>query len=175
MYGGRPDKLKFPVREEKKDARGGRASRLRVGVLFESAETGRQRGLPVLLPNDVKDNAPVFPGLNFDGNYTTLNDADLPLARQWAMGLFDNMLANHKPPEAARGLAKDTGPGDWGAGGAGGAWGLNRAIDYLMTNDRSGELHGVQRQRLGLVQCRRQSKSRCRSRLRCAGRARAPC
>jgi hypothetical protein len=38
MYGvtpvGRPEALKFVVREEQKEARGGRATRLRIGVLF---------------------------------------------------------------------------------------------------------------------------------------------
>jgi hypothetical protein len=45
MYGvtpiGQPAALKFVVREEQKEARGGRATRLRIGVLFEGTETGR--------------------------------------------------------------------------------------------------------------------------------------
>ncbi len=179
MYGATPagltETVKFVVREEKPDARGGRATRLRVAVLFEGTENGRQMELLVFLPNDVKEKAPVFLGLNFDGNYTTVNDADLPLPRHWAMGLFDNKLPDHKPAEAARGmfahmwsvdwllengwglataaygeiepdepgqwqqgvrgLGKEPGPGDWGAVGAW-AWGLSRAMDYLVTNQR---------------------------------------
>lgn len=108
MYGVTPPgleaKVKCVVREEKKDARGGRATRLRIGVLFEGTETGRQMELLVYLPNDVKDKVPVFLGLNFDGNYTTVTDADLPLPQHWAMGLFDNKLPDHKPVEAARGM-----------------------------------------------------------------------
>ena len=179
MYGvtpiGRPEQMKFVVREEINGALGGRATRLRVGVLFEGTETGRQMELLVYLPNDVSGKAPVFLGLNFDGNYTTVNDADLPQPKHWAMGLFDNKLPDHKPTEAARGmfahmwsvdwllengwglataaygeiepdepgkwkegvrgLAKEPGPGDWGAVGAW-AWGLSRAMDYLAVNDR---------------------------------------
>lgn len=179
MYGvtplGRPAAMKFVLREGMKYVRGGRATRLRVGVLFEGTENGRQMELLVYLPNDVSGKAPVFLGLNFDGNYTTVNDADLPLPAHWAMGLFDNKLPDHKPTEAARGmfahmwsvdwllehgwglatvaygeiepdeagkwkdgvrgLAKEPGPGDWGAVGAW-AWGLSRAMDYLATNER---------------------------------------
>ena len=179
MYGltplGKPDALKFVVREELKEARGGRATRWRVGVLFEGTETGRQMELLVYLPNDVTAKAPVFLGLNFDGNYTTVTDPDLPVPTHYANGLFDNKLPDHKPTasgrglhaymwsldailesgcglataacgeiepdvpgrwqEGVRGLARAPGPGDWGTLGAW-AWGLSRAMDYLVTNDR---------------------------------------
>ena len=179
MYGvtplGKPEVLKFVVREELKEARGGRATRLRVGVLFEGTETGRQMELLVYLPNDVTVKAPVFLGLNFDGNYTTVTDPDLPVPTHYANGLFENKPPDHKPTEAGRGmhaymwsldvllengfgmataacgeiepdepgrwqegvrgLAKEPGPGDWGTLGAW-AWGLSRAMDYLVTNER---------------------------------------
>jgi PelA/Pel-15E family pectate lyase len=179
MYGvtpfGRPEAMKFVVREEKRDARGGRATRLRVGVLFEGTESGRKMELLVYLPNDVTAKAPVFLGLNFDGNYTIVTDPDLPVPTHYANGLFDNKLPDHRPTEAGRGLhaymwsldvllesgcglataacgeiepdapgrwqegvrglGKEPGPGDWGAIGAW-AWGLSRAMDYLVTNDR---------------------------------------
>jgi PelA/Pel-15E family pectate lyase len=108
LYGvtpiGKPETLKFVVREEVKNARGGRATRLRVGVLFEGTETGRRMELLVYLPNDVTAKAPVFLGLNFDGNYTTVTDPDLPLPTHYATGLFDNKVPDHKPTEAARGM-----------------------------------------------------------------------
>ncbi len=108
MYGatplGRPEALKFIVREEQKQARGGRATRLRVGVLFEGTEAGRKMELLVYLPNDVAAPAPIFLGLNFDGNYTTVTDPDLPLPTHYAMGLFENKLPDHRPTEAGRGI-----------------------------------------------------------------------
>lgn len=108
MYGrtllARPDHLKFVLREEQPEARGGRATRLRVGILFEGREEGRQMELLVYLPNDVPKPAPLLLGLNFDGNYTVIEDPDLPLPKHWAMGLFANKLPDHRPTEAARGM-----------------------------------------------------------------------
>lgn len=103
---GRPDAWRFVVREEKKDARGGKATRLRIGVLFEGREDGRQMELLVFLPNDVTRPSPVLLGLNFDGNYTITDDPDLPVPRHWAMGLFANKLQNNTPAESGRGAHK---------------------------------------------------------------------
>lgn len=179
MYGrtpiGRPDGLRFVIREQKAHARGGRATRLRVGILFEGTETGRRMELLVYLPNDAGPRVPVFLGLNFDGNHTTVTDPDLPVPNHWAPGLFDNHLPDHRPTEASRGrfahmwcldtlllegwgfataacgeiepdepgnwqlgprgLAPEPGPADWGTLGAW-AWGLSRAMDFLVTHDR---------------------------------------
>jgi PelA/Pel-15E family pectate lyase len=117
MYGrtllGRPDKLKFRVVEEKPLARGGRATRLRVKVMFEGTETGRSMEMLVYLPNDVTKPVPLFLGLNFDGNYTTTDDTDLPLPTHFAMGLFDNKLPDHKPTEVGRGMHRYEWPVDF--------------------------------------------------------------
>ena len=99
---GRPKNLRFVVREEKRDARGGRATRLRVGVLFEGREDGRQMELLVYLPNNVKGPVPVFLGLNFDGNFTTTQETDLPVPKHWVNGLF-YQLPSHQAAESQRG------------------------------------------------------------------------
>ncbi|HTI72147.1 MAG TPA: acetylxylan esterase [Candidatus Limnocylindria bacterium] len=104
---GRPANLKFVVREEKKDARGGKATRMRVGVLFEGTETGRQMELLVYFPNQIKAPVPMLFGLNFDGNYTTTDEPDVPLAQHWALGLFSNRLIKNKPTEKGRGIHKE--------------------------------------------------------------------
>lgn len=101
---GRPNNLRFVLREEKKDARDGKATRLRVGILFEGTETGRQMELLVYLPNQLKGRVPMFLGLNFDGNYTTTTEPDIPLPTHWANGLFENRPPEHKPTEAGRGI-----------------------------------------------------------------------
>lgn len=81
---GRPEALRFIVREEKKDARNGKATRLRIGILFEGREDGRQMELLVYLPNAAKGPVPLLLGLNFDGNYATTDEADIPLPRSLA-------------------------------------------------------------------------------------------
>lgn len=85
---GRPASLRFVLRQEKKNARDGRATRLRIGVLFEGTESGRQMELLVYLPNQVRGPAPLFLGLNFDGNYSTTDEPDIPLPAHWINGLF---------------------------------------------------------------------------------------
>jgi hypothetical protein len=108
MYGrtllGRPEKMRFVVREELPEARAGAVTRLRIGILFDGTEEGPQMELLVYLPNHVTGKVPVFLGLNFDGNYTTTVEPDLPVPNHWAMGLFGNKMENHRPKESGRGV-----------------------------------------------------------------------
>lgn len=108
----RPAAMTFVLREENKHARGGLATRLRVGVLFEGTEQGRQMELLIYLPNQVKGKVPLFFGLNFDGNYTITTEPDLPLPRHFAMGLVSNRLTNNVPSSAARGIHESMWPID---------------------------------------------------------------
>lgn len=101
---GRPDSLRFVLRDEKQDARGGLATRLRVGVLFEGTEDGRQMELLVYLPNRVRRPAPLFVGLNFDGNYATTTEKDIPVPKHWATGLAQNHVRNNVTEEFSRGV-----------------------------------------------------------------------
>ena len=80
--------LRFVMREEVPGARDGLATRLRVGILFEGTETGRRMELLVYLPNFVEGPVPVFLGLNFDGNFATTHEPDLPVPNHYVMGLF---------------------------------------------------------------------------------------
>lgn len=100
---GRPEAMRFVVREEVPAALGGKATRLRVGVLFEGKEDGRQMELLVYLPNHAPGPVPLFLGLNFDGNYATTAEPDLPLPHHYAMGLVPNRFKDNVPTEAGRG------------------------------------------------------------------------
>jgi hypothetical protein len=104
----RPKELAFVVREEKSDARDGKATRLRVGVLFEGREDGRQMELLVYIPNHVKGKAPLMYGLNFDGNYSTTLEKDIPVPTHWINGGRLNRPRNdHRPFEEARGFLRE--------------------------------------------------------------------
>ena len=105
---GKPDKLKFVVREEKKDARNGKATRLRVGMLFDGREDGPQAELLVYLPNATKGPVPVILGLNFGGNFTTTTEADLPLPKHWVMSLGPDKTKDAQALEEARGKLADS-------------------------------------------------------------------
>jgi len=108
---GRPEPLKFVVRERKKNARGGRATRLRVGILFEGNEHGRQMELLVYLPNNARGPIPVFLGLNFDGNFATTEEKDLPVPTHFVNGLF-YQLPGHRAAETQRGNNRSMWPYD---------------------------------------------------------------
>jgi len=108
---GRPEALKFVVRERKKNARGGRATRLRIGILFEGSEHGRQMELLVYLPNNARGPVPLFLGLNFDGNFATTEEKDLPVPTHFVNGLF-YQLPTHRAAEAQRGNNRSMWPYD---------------------------------------------------------------
>lgn len=101
---GRPETMRFVVREEKKNARSGAATRLRVGILFDGREDGPAMELLVYLPNQTKGPVPFIFGLNFDGNYTTTDEPDIPLPNHWVLGLYENEVREGRPTEAGRGI-----------------------------------------------------------------------
>lgn len=99
---GRPSELRFIVREEHPEARGGLATRLRIGILFEGTPEGRQMELLVYLPNAAKHPVPLFLGLNFNGNFTTSTDPDLPLPTHFTK-VSNAEFPDHRANEKLRG------------------------------------------------------------------------
>lgn len=100
---GRPPQLRFVQREERV-MMDGRATRLRIGVLFEGREDGRQMELLAYLPRKTRGRVPVFLGLNFDGNYSTTTDPDLPVPLHWVNGLWWNRVQDHRAGPGGRGI-----------------------------------------------------------------------
>lgn len=82
-----------------------------MGVLFEGSEDGPQLELLLYLPNQVQGPAPLFLGLNFDGNASTTQEPDIPLPTHWINGLFQSS-SDHRANEAARGRSASMFPYD---------------------------------------------------------------
>jgi (4-O-methyl)-D-glucuronate---lignin esterase len=91
------------VLAEKKDARGGKATRREVAVLFTGKEDGPRMDLLIYLPNGATNAAPVFVGLNFNGNHATTNEPDVALARCWVPNDKKSGSTNNRATEASRG------------------------------------------------------------------------
>ena len=101
--GTRAATIKHVVREEITDARAGRATRLRIGILFEGTEEGRQMEMLVYLPNNAVGPVPMFLGLNFDGNFSTTTEPDIPITQSWVYSLYYSGIDNHVATAAMRG------------------------------------------------------------------------
>ncbi len=110
---GKPANMKFVVRNVKKDARGGKATRIRVAVLFDGTETGPQMELLIYLPNKARSKVPVILALNFDGNFTTTDEPDIPVPHHWATGLSPNKVTDNKTEETSRGKLAASWPYDF--------------------------------------------------------------
>ena len=109
---GKPAGMRFVVREEKKDARGGKATRLRVALLYTGKEDGPQTELLVYLPNHVKGKVPIILALSFDGNFATTDEPDIPLPKHWINGL-GIQVPDHAASEKLRGSNSHSWPYDY--------------------------------------------------------------
>lgn len=128
--------------------------------------------LLLVVPNHRAKPAPIFLGMNFNGNHTLVADTNVPLPTSWIAGP-ERYVANNRALEAGRGretnvwaleqsinrgyavatyfcgdvepdttnatggvretIHQPAAPDDWGTIAAW-AWGLQRAVDYLMTD-----------------------------------------
>jgi hypothetical protein len=113
MYGRTPARI-LPVRSEilrtNHQALGGRATSLQVRIYF-SGQAEPHMTLLIFLPNGPKSPAPLFLGLNFNGNHTVTNEPDVLLADHWLRDKPAGGVVDHQATEAARG----TGTENWQA------------------------------------------------------------
>jgi hypothetical protein len=179
MYGYMPtDAVRIIAAIERVDKKyfDGKATKKEVTITFGPPDMPKIH-LLLVIPNNRKKAAPVFVGMNFYGNYTTVKDPTLPLPTMWVPNNPKDIKDNHAA-EAARGFQADTwnleevidhgyavatfycgdidpdradkregvqphylkkgetkpDPNDWGTIAAW-AWGIMRAVDYLVTDD----------------------------------------
>lgn len=95
MYGvppAAPDNLQAKVVRSDNQALGGKATVEEITLTFGPGDKGRIN-LLLIRPNANKAKAPVFAGLNFNGNHTVLKDDKIALPTVWMRGTPGNKAA----------------------------------------------------------------------------------
>ena len=166
MYGRVEPRLKSTVFETTSvdpQAYGGKATRKLITALFSGKKDGPKMEILLYLPKQATSPAPVFVGLNFNGNHSVNDDAAVPVNAGWFRGGKTPARASEASRWSidlalARGYAvatvyygdidpdfddgfqngihplfKRTGAGDDFGAVGAWAWGLSRILDYLET------------------------------------------
>ncbi|MGN6342964.1 MAG: glucuronyl esterase domain-containing protein [Ginsengibacter sp.] len=153
--------VRYKIREESKQALGGTALRRQVRIYLKQSDTSVYIDVLMYLPANSKGKAPVFVGLNFNGNAAIQNDSEIltdsnnkvsrgASSSRWPVKTiiengFGLVTACYNDIEIDNKDGWKTGvrtklledlkikPEEWGAIGAW-AWGLSRIMDYLETD-----------------------------------------
>jgi hypothetical protein len=86
VYGripGKPANMSFTVKEKNAKALNGKATRIQTQIWFSKDKTVPPLTVLLYLPNAVKGKAPIFVGLNFNGNHTIHADPDILITDQY--------------------------------------------------------------------------------------------
>jgi hypothetical protein len=86
VYGripGKPANMSFTVKEKNAKALKGKATRIQTQIWFSKDKTVPPLTVLLYLPNAVKGKAPIFVGLNFNGNHTIHADTDILITDQY--------------------------------------------------------------------------------------------
>jgi len=135
MYGkapAAPDNFRFRVEAVDRNAFGGKATRKIVTLLF-GPEGTPPISLLLVVPNRRQGPAPVFIGLNFVGNHTTMHDPNIPLTPAWV---------NDRWSGGSDGRAHDNQRGRRAPGGVRPRWYIEQAVDrgYAVATIYAGEI-----------------------------------
>ena len=109
VYGHIPDtteaqkKFTYEVRETDPQALGGKATRSQWKV-WPVGKTGPAFDLLVYTPNEVKGKAPLFLGLNFGGNHTTVEDKAVFLPATWVSKQWAAVDGSNRATDKSRGV-----------------------------------------------------------------------
>ena len=106
---GRPEAMAFREASRKEGARGGKATRLEMDLLLFGDEAKPKARLLVYLPAaaSAEKAAPVFLGLNFEGNHAVTTEPDIPLPTGWVPNNKGAGLSDNQPSEKTRGCQAD--------------------------------------------------------------------
>lgn len=100
---GRPPGLRFEVLTQAEPALGGAAFRKQIRILFSGKQDGPKMDLLLYLPPNSSRKAPVFLGLNFQGNHTIRNDPGILLNPNVERDRRASGRPLDRPPETLRG------------------------------------------------------------------------
>ncbi|MDX2044324.1 MAG: acetylxylan esterase [Acidobacteriota bacterium] len=108
VYGRTPaaaKAAKIRVVETSRDAKalGGLATRKEVTVYLAGKQDGPKMSVLVYIPNQRTQPAPVFVGLNFNGNQAIHNDPGISLASSWLRDGKETGAVNNRATEKSRG------------------------------------------------------------------------
>ena len=95
--------MRFEVTSTDKSALGGKATRKEITVHFGAEKDAALMHLLVYFPNGAKQPAPVFLGVNFDGNHTINPDPAITLTEQWTWNSKEKRSELTRPADSTRG------------------------------------------------------------------------
>jgi hypothetical protein len=95
-----PRNVKYTVEMEDADVFNGKATKKRINLYLKNL--GHPIELLIYYPNNGNKKTPVFLGYNFFGNYTIINDSEIPLTKQWVRNV--ESIKNNKASEELRGF-----------------------------------------------------------------------
>jgi len=115
-YGRTPKAAKTARRisfvETSRDAKalGGMATRKEVTVFLTGKKDGPKMNVLFYIPNERKQPAPVFLGLNFNGNQAVSTDPGIALATSWLREVKETGAVNNRATEKSRGTESSRWP-----------------------------------------------------------------
>lgn len=106
VYGrtpGRTPRARFSVVSVEPKALDGAATRKRIIISLDGRSGGPKLDVMLYVPNGVSGRAPVFVGLNFNGNHTIESDPAIPLPSSWVANNRDLGITDNRARESSRG------------------------------------------------------------------------
>jgi len=85
-------------------ALGGGATRREITIFVTGKKDGPQMSLLLYVPNNRSGRAPVFIGMNFNGNHSVSNDPGITLSKSWIRDSKEGGVVNNRATEASRGV-----------------------------------------------------------------------
>src|SRR5262249_11417719 len=106
VYGrspGRPRGMSFELTSIEKSALGGKALRKEVTVFFSDRKSGPKMDILIYLPRGATKPAPMFLGLNFEGNQAVHADPAIKMSKEWMRSARGGTVVDNRATEKSRG------------------------------------------------------------------------